>query len=682
MPGVGGGAAGVAASVTENIVSRFSVQDDYTQQALQLASTALGVGRALAGFETAFHIAQSAMGSFAGPIRESIALNQRYQHSITDIAGSLASLHVVGNTARQLAALSGEALTSAMASDMTAARTQSRGLVQEMQRAAAALPGETQDYISTFTAAMPAFLQQTQATTGQIMEITNRATAAGITKNIGSMQAGMDLMRIMSGQAQLDVRLWNEVIRPMSQDPRTHRGGPITGQQMNALTGAQKLEVVQQALARYMPLINSFADTWETQTGTFESGVNQLKRVLGEPIFNLATEALRDLNMAMSAIQPTIERVGSAMTGWVADTVRPMLLYVKTFFDTISNRDGLLSRFDQIVNSDAFRPFANAVQTFLDAVQSLTHFGNLFGGRMGANPIADGAQGAQTSAGLLGAILGPNAAAFVMVMTQANNLERVLGALGHVVDAVVTGIMRTFGVYSAQVSDILSGGGAQDAVDTLVAVIDSVAAHMPAIIQTALAVVDVVWDSMMNVVSFAFSAGELLIAMTGFLMGSATPLEAFVDTIKILALALVGIAAVFIAIGFIILAIPLLFAGLVYALFRFIRGIGRLIGLVEEEAATFEQTNPVTDLANPPWLENLRTVITRPDPVFQRLNENARTRQPVHHNHQDFRYSRFDITQKFAEGFDPDRIAAVFASDLEAMAEQRLDSGISPAFSG
>lgn len=44
----------------------------------------------------------------------------------------------------------------------------------------------------------------------------------------------------------------------------------------------------------------------------------------------------------------------------------------------------------------------------------------------------------------------------------------------------------------------------------------------------------------------------------------------------------------------------------------------------------------------------------------------------------DFRYSRFDITQRFAEGFDPDRIAAVFASDLEAMAEQRLSSGFQP----
>jgi hypothetical protein len=50
------------------------------------------------------------------------------------------------------------------------------------------------------------------------------------------------------------------------------------------------------------------------------------------------------------------------------------------------------------------------------------------------------------------------------------------------------------------------------------------------------------------------------------------------------------------------------------------------------------------------------------------------------HTTNDFRYSRFDITQKFAEGFDPDRIAAVFARDLEGLAEQRLDSGFNPAF--
>ena len=678
MPGV----AAIGASVTENIVSRFAVQDDYTSQVLQLASTALGVGRAMAGLETAFAIAQTAFGRLAGPITESIRLNTAYQQSVTDIAGSIASLHVVGNTAQQLASLTGNALTTAMASDMAAARTQARGLVNEMQRAAAELPGETQDYITTFTAAMPAFLQQTSATTASIMEITNRATAAGITKNIGSMQSGMDLMRIMSGQAQLDVRLWNEVIRPMSQDPRTHRGGPITGQTMNALTGAQKLEVVSSALARYMPLINSFADTWATQTGTFQSGVNQLTRVLGEPIFNLATEALRDLNVAMAAVQPYIERVGAAMTGWVADSIRPMILYIKTFFDTISNRDGLLARFDQLVNSDAFRPFARAVQLLVDGIKDLTHIGNLFGGQQGANPIATGQEGAQTTSGLLGAILGPNGAAFLMVLTQGENVARVLGALAHVAESVMQSIMGSLGVYSDQVSEVLGNGGAQAAVDMLVQGINNVAAAMPVIMGTVMQTVDVVWDSMMNVATFAFSAGEMLVGMVGLLFGSATPLEAFVTTVKIIAAVLVGVAGILVAITTIILFIPLAIAGIVYALFRLIRGIGRLIGLVAEEEEALHPDLPTTDKAYPPWLNSWRDLMTHQDPVSKHLRENARTRQPVNHTHQDFRYSRFDITQKFADGFDPDRIAAVFARDLEAMAEQRLDSGISPGFAG
>jgi hypothetical protein len=44
----------------------------------------------------------------------------------------------------------------------------------------------------------------------------------------------------------------------------------------------------------------------------------------------------------------------------------------------------------------------------------------------------------------------------------------------------------------------------------------------------------------------------------------------------------------------------------------------------------------------------------------------------------DFRGSRFDITQKFAEGFDPDRIAVAFASDLSALGEMRSQSNYLP----
>lgn len=55
----------------------------------------------------------------------------------------------------------------------------------------------------------------------------------------------------------------------------------------------------------------------------------------------------------------------------------------------------------------------------------------------------------------------------------------------------------------------------------------------------------------------------------------------------------------------------------------------------------------------------------------------SRPSQPVY----DFRGSNFSIKQDFAEGFDPDRIAAAFASDLSKLGERRLQSGFSPLFS-
>ncbi len=49
--------------------------------------------------------------------------------------------------------------------------------------------------------------------------------------------------------------------------------------------------------------------------------------------------------------------------------------------------------------------------------------------------------------------------------------------------------------------------------------------------------------------------------------------------------------------------------------------------------------------------------------------------------YQDFRGSKFDITQAFAEGFDPDRIAVAFANDISSIGERKLQSGFSPLFS-
>jgi hypothetical protein len=46
----------------------------------------------------------------------------------------------------------------------------------------------------------------------------------------------------------------------------------------------------------------------------------------------------------------------------------------------------------------------------------------------------------------------------------------------------------------------------------------------------------------------------------------------------------------------------------------------------------------------------------------------------------DFRFSKFDIKQEFAEGFDPDRIAVAFASDLSKLGEMRMQAAYAPLY--
>lgn len=53
-------------------------------------------------------------------------------------------------------------------------------------------------------------------------------------------------------------------------------------------------------------------------------------------------------------------------------------------------------------------------------------------------------------------------------------------------------------------------------------------------------------------------------------------------------------------------------------------------------------------------------------------------RQPAPYN--DYRGSRFDIRQNFAEGFDPGRIALAFSTDLAKLGERRTQSGLSPIY--
>ena len=73
----------------------------------------------------------------------------------------------------------------------------------------------------------------------------------------------------------------------------------------------------------------------------------------------------------------------------------------------------------------------------------------------------------------------------------------------------------------------------------------------------------------------------------------------------------------------------------------------------------------------------LDTTLRRESKKKKELEDAAKERKDQNF---DFRGSRFDITQKFAEGFDPDRVAVAFASDLATLGERKLQSGFTPLY--
>jgi hypothetical protein len=82
--------------------------------------------------------------------------------------------------------------------------------------------------------------------------------------------------------------------------------------------------------------------------------------------------------------------------------------------------------------------------------------------------------------------------------------------------------------------------------------------------------------------------------------------------------------------------------------------------------------------SSPQFMNDIQAALAGLSKTNKNTPDNARDRQPTPHVGQDFRYSRFDITQRFAEGFDPDRVASAFAEDIGSLAENRLQSGFQP----
>lgn len=629
--------------VVQNVVTQFNLQDNASGGLASLANNALGVSGAIQGVTQVINLMQAGLGMIQAPVMQAVQAHSRLEETVLGVAGALRAYEAVGQTTAQIATAvrAGGNQIELMSQAFQTAGDASRSIFRQMVSDAATLPGSAQDYVTAFSTALPAALSASRnASLRAITQISNDFTAVALVNQIDAGQAGRDMMLMMQGAAGMDVRTWR-LLQPLMH--RTARDtAALSAQQFNTLTGQQRFDAIRRALDAYMPLIHEFEGTWSTQMGTFQSLIDQFRLDMSGGIFEALKDGLKSVNTVLSSVLPLAGQLGGAFSLMLRNYVQPLSDRIATIgFD-------LKNIFRSIISSPAFLRFANIIEGtrgFVSRVLGTSESTNIMGGDKTPGQLRSEAD---SRFGLLALFTGPAGAGFIRFLTQGENFARMMNFLSQAASIL-------WNIF-VQIVDTLGGS---------TGVMANVFGNLIPLLQIGiLGILNFINNHIPMVVMLLKGAFMVLVGVVAVVIGA----------LGIIGLAVFLVSVPLIALAAIIGTVIYAFAQLANKIFEWLHVGTRITG-----------PDLGRNVEAPPWLQEIRNNIgkmraaSNMESAAER-NTGGRNQAQQRGAYNDFRYSRFDITQRFAEGFDPDRIAAVFASDLEGLAEQRLDSGFSPAF--
>lgn len=686
---------------------RNRVVTEFTADGMSsFAASATGIAAALGSVALAQHLANQAMAAAAAPINTIISLNVQRESQLRSMTNALVAQQAIGGTRalqavadaaargtgeftrRQLQegirqyqdygdAAEGMFRRSATSSGVfTQALRASQQMMRMMVQDAASLPGEVNDYATAMQIASSSVIQAVagtrNSTTTHVMGLINNVTAAALNAGIDSAQAGRDIMRMMSpgrGQAEIMNRTWTEVIMPYARRIGANgqaTGGQLSAQQFNAMTGAQRFETLAHVGRQMRDIMNMSADSWDAVVGALNSARDELFRNATSPIYKLIQSGLSRFSSWLNegvetgqSVLQKLERMGNYISTTIAKWVDPFL----------TRMGELTGRFLPFVQSILSSPWT---ATFVSLIERL------------AQSVGD------------------------LINQFLNNP---LGALR----TIISTINPVFGGFL----DFLINDGT-----------------------TARSMMLLLIESGLNVGRAMMLAAAPMLMLSqaiGMFWRQLGPMSSIlVSALAIVALGLGALAAVVlgvVVVGMMLLVPPInaavtvltLFADVISAVVSSLRGLGLVIraaweagtGRPRDAANTLMEANAIFDGVSRHMREDFSSALNRLENAFdpsvvtrdlmgsmnlsaandhpflvqmralmaqmERAGEGTTLTSPrqraVSHTNNDFRFSRFDITQRFAEGFDPDRIATFFQRDIANAANQRTESGFAPAFS-
>ncbi len=489
-----------------------------------------------------------------------------------------------------------------------------------MEKLAAPLPGSVDDFLSVFQRSLPkaieAFRVKGKGSLAEIADFTSRFAAVAIANNVSAAQAAADLPRLLGGHAGAHVIAYRKMSGLFSKAASGLGLMASNAKEFNKLNPGQRLAVLQKVIKLSSGTIEAFSHTTDAAEGTLESVVASLKRVMGQPVYDAYMRSISAVTRILRENEPLVKSIANVLGTTL---------------------------------SKGFGGALNAVTNLGNALATVPLLQDLFalfrGGGAGVAATIGGAMGVFGDAAING-------------FTQVVALVSAAGSLlAPVLSVLAMGLSFT-------VAQIQIFGGYLSAVwSTIATQLLPVFGFLWARINDFLVEIRPVFASLVtSATEIGTALGQLvspIIGVLGLALGGLVTIAKYtvIPALSLLAIVIKGFAGAVVSV--------------VNWLAKYVPGMQRIsLGTASAAAVTGDKA--------------LSAGVTRDlfagmgkgaDGAHGKKKKKGKSKQTF-----DFRHSRFDITQQFAEGYDPDRIAVGFASDLAKLGEMRTQSNLAPVF--
>lgn len=231
------------------------------------------------------------LASFAGAaaagfgLQQAISLGQNYEDLQLSMAGKIKAL--------------------GFAPTFVEGKKAAEGALVVINKLAAALPGEADDYIQVFNTSMTAAKTAGFTTLDSIAEFTSNLTAIAIANQVAAGQAAADIPRLLGGHAGQDVIMWTKLQAQIG----------MTAEEWNSLTDMDRGKRLQAIIANNAEMLEASAATLSAQLGTVQSYLTAIAREGTRPIFEQAKVTIQSVGEWLDRNKQTLKEIVTMASG-------------------------------------------------------------------------------------------------------------------------------------------------------------------------------------------------------------------------------------------------------------------------------------------------------------------------------------------------------------------------------